>query len=282
MNYQRLLDSTEQVLILRHLGGKHSQKTHGRKSKGKDTKPSGKSKVSQGLNLLFFPEKGKVGTGSRAAIDAINSVHGTGDLPTIFLESDNSKDIRGGYTFHSDGKPVNIKISTQGNHPGMTTAHEIGHFLDHQGFGKKGVFSSDTDNYNLSDKKEKALAEKTNVLYAEMSNSKAINALKKDVPNKKIDFADPIFEERTLTYTADKEYINFLLEPREQFARAYSQYIVTKSNNPDMRNELDIMRKDRDAKNKIYYHEQWDDNDFKPIAKAFDDLFLDLGWVETG
>jgi hypothetical protein len=28
----------------------------------------------------------------------------------------------------------------------------------------------------------------------------------------------------------------------------------------------------------FYYPTQWDDDDFEPIAAAFDDLFKELGW----
>ena len=66
------------------------------------------------------------------------------------------------------------------------------------------------------------------------------------------------------------------MKPHELWARAYSQYIATRSGDKYMKMELDRLRED-----KLYNGGQWSDKDFEPIAKAIDDMFTDLGWISS-
>ena len=57
-------------------------------------------------------------------------------------------------------------------------------------------------------------------------------------------------------------------------ARSYAQYIATRSQDPAMLKELDASR---DPGKTPYYAAQWADDDFEPIAEAYDALFAALG-----
>ena len=65
----------------------------------------------------------------------------------------------------------------------------------------------------------------------------------------------------------------------EIFARAYAQYIATKSKNPEM---LAVLRsrqgKPEDGKG---YPDQWDDDDFVPLYEEIENIFLKIGWLKT-
>lgn len=63
----------------------------------------------------------------------------------------------------------------------------------------------------------------------------------------------------------------YYLRPREMFARAYAQYIALRSGDEVMLDQ--ILRRKAD-----FPGTQWDDADFGPVAKAFDELFTARRW----
>ena len=91
-------------------------------------------------------------------------------------------------------------------------------------------------------------------LVSTIANSRAINEIKTN--------------SKGLLNDAGQE---LLLRTEEQFARAYHQYIVTKTdyNNKDLWDEINSN-----------YHYGWWDDDFKPITEAFDKFFESTGWKE--
>ena len=76
----------------------------------------------------------------------------------------------------------------------------------------------------------------------------------------------------------DPAIIAYSLRTEELFARSYAQYIATKSGNNTMISQLNQSRS-RESK-PIYYAEYWDDSDFTPISTAFDNIFLEAGWLK--
>jgi hypothetical protein len=73
----------------------------------------------------------------------------------------------------------------------------------------------------------------------------------------------------------DRKFLGYLLTPYEIWARAYSQYIAVRSGDPEM---LDQVSRLRTRSGGLYYPTQWDDADFEPIARAIDELMIQLGW----
>lgn len=170
------------------------------------------------------------------AIDAIDSVHDDGTLPDLPMEGSAGKAL-GAYKFFDNGKAHAISIKSTGSWPALTTVHEIGHFLDHQAIDARGSFSS-TGNGTLAK------------VITSIRESKAYTALSQ---NKRVN-------------------LNYYLQPEELWARAYAQYIATRSAKPVLIKGIAAIRTsglpDR----------QWSDDDFKPIAKEIDDAFTKLGW----
>ena len=122
----------------------------------------------------------------------------------------------------------------------MTTAHEIGHFIDYSGLGAN-AFASETD--SALERWRKAVRESGTI--------KHIAGMKSMRPKRKAVF----------------------LSETEMFARSYAQYVAKRSADPQMLKELDRIR------NGIEYWRQWKDDEFDPIASALDDLFKQKGWL---
>lgn len=62
-----------------------------------------------------------------------------------------------------------------------------------------------------------------------------------------------------------KDFVSYLLSPREVFARAFSQYIVSRSSNKELKKEVAARQK---AEGTL-----WNDKDFEPIGKEMDRIF---------
>jgi len=80
-----------------------------------------------------------------------------------------------------------------------------------------------------------------------------------------------------------KEFSAYLTSPHEAFARAYAQWVGLRAasfgQTPEER-QIGEEMKAAHAKHTIKFGvpEQWDDDDFRPVADAFDKLFSDIGW----
>ena len=69
--------------------------------------------------------------------------------------------------------------------------------------------------------------------------------------------------------------VDYLLDAREAWARAYSQYIAEKSGNPVMLKELRAI-----VESPVEWSvRQWETKDFAPIREAIDTMFRDKGWI---
>lgn len=197
-------------------------------------------------------------------ITQIDKLHAVGDLPTIPVKRTTSKKKAGAYSYQMNGTPIEIKISTQGTHKGLTTAHEIGHFIDHQAMNtahaQRGRFLSSS-----SDPMMKGFKEAT-------QNSQAIKRLVELRDGAKVDYTGK--DGITRPYTADRRYARYLLREQEIWARAYAQYVAVRSNDTSLMNELAA-----DLKGMGIYPRQWSADEFEPIAKEIDKVFAALGWA---
>lgn len=176
-----------------------------------------------------------------ATLAAIDRVHDDGTLPEMKLTS---KPVPGALG-HFRASTREIAVSPKGLWPRMTASHEAGHMLDWFALGAPGKFASELH--------PDLAAWRTAV-----ANSAAVKGLVKGTVD-----GMPI---------SGREYF---LRKHEIWARSYSQYIAQKSGDVEQLAQLGRIR----AVPGIGKLIQWDDDDFKPIAAAIDDLFKKKGWI---
>lgn len=203
------------------------------------------------------------------AIAIINSVHGDGKLSQVPVSQNAKQHAVGEYVYSYMGGGSSINISTRGKTPMFNTIHEVGHFIDHQGTGQGwGISHADSHSSQKNARVREALGKVTKAI----DGSRAVNNLRRLTSQPTI----PVeVNGKTLAYQTDIRYIGYLLNGKEKWARAYSQYIVTKARNPRLSAEFETWR-GRDSA--IVYTETWDDDDFAPIMGAIDTLMEELGW----
>ena len=182
------------------------------------------------------------------AINVIDSVHGDGALmKTPVLGSAPGGGALGCFTRYISGKHVTkteIKILRTGDHPGLTTVHEIGHLID--AFGLGDGFTTGADSC--------ARAEVKNWLDV-VRASKSYQKLE----------------------ARNDSHSFYLRSPKELWARCYAQYIARKSGDPVLCAELD--KSINNEYNKIY-GAQWPDDEFETIMPAMDKIFISMGWIK--
>jgi SPP1 gp7 family putative phage head morphogenesis protein len=219
--------------------------------------PAGKP-VADGLKL---PSRGALAQIGKHTLAAIEKVHGDGDLPQIPLELERSNKRLGGYwyTTASPSRALKITIKTR-EHPELTLAHEIGHFLDQQGAGKGRGHASPADalfdEFRQAAKNSRAIRDIETYLSTGKSPTVARDSTLRDLPVK-------------------RQYAQYLLLTHEIWARAYSQYIAIRSGDAVLMRQLDELRGGLSQK---YYPSQWEDDDFQEITEVIDRLMIALGW----
>ncbi len=181
----------------------------------------------------------------RRVIGAIHAVHWDGKLPVIPVQRIDKGGALGAFR-HRRGEAVAIMLANGNPYPEFTLTHEIGHFLDLEGIGRKGVFASETGE----------LRDVMNAIRATALFARLEAAWKH--PKTTIDEA---------------EYLAYLLEPRELWARAYAQWIAMRGGDDLLLDQLRSARGDGDGLM------QWSDRDFAPVAREMDRMMRDLGWM---
>lgn len=220
------------------------------------------------------------------ALRAIDAVHGDGELDMAILgdkdEVTRGKMVEAGEyraTSVSD-RPV-LDILPNGPTRSLTLVHEIGHWLDHKMIGNNemGTFQ---DAAELKSAIAKSQAVKILKSYSDKD--------KKAKREKKGSRATITGKEKrgtTVKYTIDGERTDYLLLPEELFARAYTQYVIQRGGDENLRRELASRiaaptTTDRGGRTKedLHYPTHWEPADFEPIAREFDKLFTAKGWMK--
>lgn len=239
----------------------------------------------------------------RNGFEAIDAVHNIPDLTNRILRPTPDLQLpivesRGGRYFGQyvamGSKAVSLRFNLGVNdvHAEMTAAHEVGHALDHLVFGAGRMYASsivgavDTefsrgrvdailvqtspgDNSEALDRLENFHG----VLQA-LTNSPSGQALR-SYPTGWRTVETPTGE--TVSVGSDRKFIRYAAAPIEMFARGYSQYIAVRSGNPAMRSQLDVAQA---SSRRGDVPLQWQDDEFEPVASAFDKLFGDAGWLK--
>jgi SPP1 gp7 family putative phage head morphogenesis protein len=176
----------------------------------------------------------------KAAIDLVDSVHSDGVLPRIpVTDNPGSGTALGSYSYQGDGTAVRIAVRPKGLWPRMTTAHELGHFIDHQAFGTTGFASMQAG--PVKD---------------------IVAKIKKTATFKRI-------TQEAGTPKARK----YFKDPTEVWARAYAQFIAIESGDPKILKELNLIRSGPQP------WRQWPDDEFEPIRELIKKHFITLLWM---
>ncbi len=248
----------------------------------------------------------------REALAALDRVHGDGVLPSIPAESLPGKSgthgfyeatlsrPRPGSRSIATMRPLRIGINTVGtdSQPMMVAWHELGHFLDHAGFGNKDglLYGTDigwVDKAGHLNTDAKASAMKT--LVSTMKASRAVQTLAR-WRTSQIE-GSPNYGDKTAPVNLHDGHLEYLLSTKEVFARAYAQYIAVESQHADGLAELANIVKagttgpvastayfnwrpkgKPPAPGTWDYPSQWTDDDFRPIRAAMTSLFQAMGW----
>ena len=194
--------------------------------------------VSGALNVRMRSDRG---VAVKRALEAIDRVHGDGPLPEIPVVTSRAKRFLGAFR-HVQSRGLDIRIAA-GDHLELTMVHEVGHFLDMNGMPGRGYESVNATLPEMREVLERIRATAT-------------------------------FQE--LTRRNGYYYQNYLQDPQELWARAYTQYIATRSDESVMLRQLDeILASTHDGTRLT----QWPHAQFLPIAQAIDTLLVRLQWL---
>jgi hypothetical protein len=203
------------------------------------------SPVSDAINVKVH---GALADQVNMALKAIDDVHDDGDLPDIDVKPTTQSALgllRLTATPNGTGTDF-MAVKVNGPWPALTTAHEVGHFLDLEAIGEKGSFATLSGNADMQR------------VLAAADKSDAIQALRNRL--------------LATTSSENSRYLSYLLKPQEIWARAYAQFIAEQSDYPALKAQLsDSMAGEKNR--------QWGTADFGPVSAAIEAMFKNLGWL---
>jgi hypothetical protein len=203
----------------------------------------------------------------KIAMDAIDSVHGDGDLTNIRFKRVKSVAHDGGFRT-SGNKALQIEISeTAGEFKATTLIHEMGHLLDFDSIGK-GSFLSDF----ITPKSSSYVNPLKDVMDA-IRDSEGSRKMKDGLKRKKV---MGMFKEQPMDKKLIEHY-KYLTDDKEQFARAYAQFVAKRSGSPALKQRID---KDFITERGHGLNPQWSDTDFIKIEKALEEFMIKSGWMK--
>jgi len=218
------------------------------------------------------------------ALDLVDRVHtippglrGRMDRPVPIRHKNLPGGTAGEYVHTTLGEAIEINIDPSGplgrsrdDHDLTNTLlHELGHYVDHQAIGRRGTFYTaprvHADNPELLE------------LQTALYSSRAVAAIRavKDRGTMPRRLGDGSIAERPLS-TSDHELLDYLLNDQELFARAYAQWIVLRGATGDRAQLLNLALR---TESLAGHATQWEDDDFRPIAEAFDRVFRAEGLI---
>lgn len=191
-------------------------------------------------------------------LKAIEEVHGDGPLEQIEFIQTRSKRYRGKYVYLKSGEAIEIQLSGISGTE-ITTAHEIGHWIDHQAFNPKDHKYDAKEFFKLfGDIKDYKLRSSWGSYGPEFAEFRKA-------------YVESEGYSRIEQATVPRGYKKYLLSTHEGWARAYSQWIAEQSGDEVMIAEA-RMRNDKELGH-------WSDEDFAPISKAITNIFTKRGWM---
>ena len=172
------------------------------------------------------------------------------------------KGVEGSFTRSKSGKAVQLSLRTGVAQARATFVHEFGHFLDFGDFGSPGSYKTGSGGQG-----------KVLDLLRGTDTVKQIQGQLDKPKSLWITITDEKGNEHR--YANDHAYAKYLLNEQELWARAFAQYIATKTGNRTMLREL---AEGRDGIGE-HFPTQWTDAEFAPIMEAMDALFTAQGML---
>ena len=202
----------------------------------------------------------------RAVVAAAEAVMTFPDMPTISVRivSVVNGGGEGAYVRQRGGPPLRIEIAEQAEHPELTTAHELAHYLDDCGFGTLEGWASETEP-RLGALRQ---AWETTISVRALRRGLETGQLTAHLPNG-VPVEFPLMLE-------ERENCRYYLQGRELFARSYAQYLAHKSKNRVLLHQVRLRRESVEGR---FYQVQWADGDFRVVAQAFDQILEGYGWL---
>lgn len=222
------------------------------------------SPVSVALEIKA--ESPKVARAAKTIFDAIDQVHGDGNLPTIPFRSNTKPDYLGFLRVTKTGQVTEMQVRESGPFLHETIAHETGHFLDYGGIPRTKPTFEEERNWRAEDLFKN--------FFRAIDASDSIKTLIERATQTTVTKTEGAI---TSEYTLDQKHIQYLLQENEIWARAYSQWIAYRSGQPDLLAEHEYIR--TRGFHKIY-PTQWTESDFYAIGQAVDEIFAKLGWLK--
>jgi hypothetical protein len=190
-------------------------------------------------------------------------------LETVFAFDGSTPDVRLSMPdmmdrLHGSYAPWNRRISINSrrqasSYATLITFHEVGHWFDNRVLAPKflpgaaeSVFASETRVPEMA------------AYRAAIKNSRTYRGLQSLLDSK-----------NTEKGSARETYLKYVMSDSEMFARAFCAYMAAKSNDAEIQRQMQIFTENDWPWNGAFYP-----NDFKPIEKAFDDLFSKNGWIK--
>ena len=202
----------------------------------------------------------------RAVIAAAEAVMTFPTMPTlpVRIVSAVNGGGEGAYVRQRGGPPLRIEIAEQAEHPELTTAHELAHYLDDCGFGTFDGWASESE-------------PRLEALRQAWENTVSVRALRTGLETGQLAASLPsgVLVEFPLM-SEERENCRYYLQGRELFARSYAQYLADKSKNRVL---LRQVRQRRESVEGRFYHVQWAEGDFRAVAQALDQILEGYGWL---
>lgn len=229
----------------------------------KPTPPPVTTKVSDAFDLNGPDKHPVTGQFTRIlnAIDSVLTLGTTKPSKVPVTKGLTIGDAQGAFLYRiSTGAPVRIEIRESGPTRGFTLAHEIGHYIE--------VTQLDGHNQGNRDWDRDTLMRP---FIEAVQNSIAFQRLASVQGKAKA-------SENGNIYTIDPGHTDYLLANNELWARAFAQWVATRSKDGRLLEQLDYSRDMN--RHPVYHAAQWGDQDFAEIANAIDGIFRKVGWLK--
>lgn len=227
-----------------------------------DDQPSRRAPMGIPISRSIQVPPGRAFDPVRRALDAIDAVHGDGVPPLLPVIRTRGRVQVGAYEWNEyTGEALRLSFSSVGTHPELSVVHEIGHFLDHRGLGRRGELGS-----AIGAVPDLLGAIEASEAYARLSALRFRRRVRVQTPT------------RTEFEAVNQRLVMYLLNPRELFARAYAQFIALASGDAILAKQLNDLRSSRRG---TVYHDVWRDEDFADVTTEFVSLFERRRWLTS-